>query len=276
MAEVKQKVAEVAVDAAKMTEEHAHEIAEAIPDVVQSLTKMRIGFATLGMAIGAAAASFITWRLVDKKLHQKYSEEAEEEIDQMREHFRSRLVVKEEKPDLIELSRKSAGLGYSTKDPLPAGGPGAPVTKPEEPVKLNVFEEQRELGWNHFDYEHEIAFRKTLPAGYPYLIHEDERHDEDAKDYAETTLTWYAGDDILCDDDDRALPNVDELIGMENLSRFGNGTDSPEVMFIRNDRLEVIMEVNRSPNSYTEEVHGLSHSEDEPRRRRPKFPKWDD
>ena len=190
----------------------------------------------------------------------------------MREHFRARLVVKEEKPDLIALSKRATDLGYSAK-PLPPAGPGAPVTADVPPPEThNVFEQtaaDRYTGWN---YEKEMAYRQTLPAGYPFVIHEDERHE--ATDYAETQLTWYAGDDILCDDDDRALPNVDELIGLENLERFGDGTDDDNVMFIRNDRLEVIMEVNRSPNSYTEEVHGLKHSEEEPRRR-PRFPKWD-
>lgn len=269
MAEVKEEAMKIA----EVTSENVHEIADAIPEVVQSLTKVRLSFAALGAAVGAATAAFATYRLVEKKLRDKYSAEAEEEIEQMREHFRARMVVKEEKPDLVDLSKRATGLGYTPQDPMPAGGPGAPVTSPDpETVKRNVFEMAEPVTTGGWDYAKEVAYRETLAPGTPYVIHEDERHEE--PDYAETTLTWYTGDDILCDDDDRALPNVDELIGLDNLNRFGDGTDSDDVMFVRNDRLEVIMEVNRSPNSYTEEVHGLSHSEDPPRR--PRHPKWDD
>lgn len=273
MAEVKEKAIE---KVAEVTAENVHEVADAIPAVARSLTKIRLGFGAIGLTVGAVTAAFATYRIVEKKLREKYAAQAEEEIEQMRDHFRARLVVKEEKPDLVALSKRADDLGYTHAKPVPPAGPGAPVTSATPEVETrNIFEQTQEDRHSPWNYERELAHRKLLDPGIPYVIHEDERHDEDARDYADTTLTWYAGDDILCDDDDRALPNVDELIGLENLERFGDGTDDPDVMFIRNDRLEVIMEVNRSPNSYTEEVHGLKHSEEEPRRR-PRFPKWDD
>jgi len=275
MAEVKEE----AVKIAEVTAENVHEIADHIPEVVQSLTKVKFGFAALGAAVGAATAAFVTYRLLDKKLREQYAAQAEEEIDGMRDHFRSRLVVKEEKPDLSALNQRTKDLGYQGPQPV-QGGPGAPVTSATPEVETrNIFETTPQsftvTGSGHqWDYDKEVAYRATLVPGAPYVIHEDERHDQDCVDYADTTLTWYSGDDILCDDDDRALPDVEEIIGLANLARFGDGTDDENVMFIRNDRLEVIMEVNRSPNSYTEEVHGLSHSEEPPRRRR--SPKWDD
>jgi hypothetical protein len=49
------------------------------------------------------------------------------------------------------------------------------------------------------------------------------------------------------------------LIGEKNLSRFGHGSQDPSVVYVRNDQLELVYEVVRSPQSYSEEVHGIKH-----------------
>ena len=62
----------------------------------------------------------------------------------------------------------------------------------------------------------------------------------------------------------RQVIGVDErnaLLGEERWSRFGHGSNDAAIVYIRNDQVEIIYEVVRSPISYAEEVHGFSHDD---------------
>jgi len=48
-------------------------------------------------------------------------------------------------------------------------------------------------------------------------------------------------------------------VGERNLNLFGHGSNDASVVYVRNDKLELIFEVVRSPNSFAEEVHGFHH-----------------
>jgi hypothetical protein len=45
------------------------------------------------------------------------------------------------------------------------------------------------------------------------------------------------------------------------LDRFGHGSNDPSIVYIRNDTLEIIYEVVKSPHYYAEEVHGFKHED---------------
>lgn len=276
MAEVEQAVEH----AAEMTAEKVHEVADHIPEVVESLLKMKLGFTALGVAVGAAAGGIIAFRLAHRRLRVEYAKLAEEEIDQMREHFRARLVAKESKPNLaaapaeeiVRTQRYAPDDPHVTsidrlKPPVPVP-PGEPVTS-SGVEKQNVFE-QHGQGPDSWDMQAEVASRE---AGGTYVIHTDER--EEIEGYSQATLTFYAKDGVLCDEDDKVINEEDGLVGPPENLRFGHGSGDPNVVYIRNEHLEVELEIVKSPNSYAEEVHGFSHAE-EPRRRRPSSPKWDD
>jgi hypothetical protein len=52
---------------------------------------------------------------------------------------------------------------------------------------------------------------------------------------------------------------VEDIVG-NALSRFGHGTSDPNVVFVRNDVLQLQIEITRHPNeSYEESVEGLQH-----------------
>jgi hypothetical protein len=119
-----------------------------------------------------------------------------------------------------------------------------------------------------WDYEIEMAWRHENP-GKPFVIHLDE-YGEGGFDPA--FYTFYDDDKILADEHDEVVDDVENLVGYENLEKFGHGSDNANVVMIRNVHLNLDIEVTRSHGSYGEDVAGfLQHShKDEPipRRRR--------
>lgn len=207
---------------------------------------------------GFAAGGFF----IDRRLRKQYERIAEEEIDQMRDHFRARLFAKDEKPNLDELAKVVKEENYSSNadEPAPPGEPNAPAV-PEE--VRNVFEDQKpEDDW---DWEAEKQLRDAQPER-PFVIHIDEKGEND---YDETTLTYYAGDDVLCSSDDTVIDNPDGIVGVINLDKFGHGSNDRNIVYVRNNNLAIDIEVVRSDKTYAEEVHGFKH-EETPRRRRPR------
>ena len=127
----------------------------------------------------------------------------------------------------------------------------APVKAP--PVVIYDGGKSKDENWN---YPEELANRT---ADYPYVIHQDEfKHGEAG--YVQASYTYYAGDDVLVDDDGIPLPHGDQVVGQDNL-KWGHGADDIDVVFVRNDKLEMEMEICRSPNSYEEEILGHDRNE---------------
>jgi hypothetical protein len=96
-------------------------------------------------------------------------------------------------------------------------------------------------------------------AGKPYVIHEDEFTNDNLPQHSVTTYTYYQVDGVLADEDGSRLTDVQETVG-NALNRFGHGTGDPNVVFVRNDALQLQIEITRLPNeSYEQSVEGLQH-----------------
>lgn len=117
-----------------------------------------------------------------------------------------------------------------------------------EPVPSNVFAGDND----DWDYEAELARRD--PSG-PYIIHADEFHN-DERGFSQSTLTWYAGDEILSDDEDPQQPiyNYSDVIGP---LRFGHGSGGdPNVFHVRNEKTKSEFEILKDPGYFKVEVLG--------------------
>lgn len=115
----------------------------------------------------------------------------------------------------------------------------------EEAERNSVFTEV-DPNWN---YEEELKHR-TEDA--PYILHRDEYLEED-NGYSQTTLTFYASDQVLVDTDDTPIYDAHRLVG-ELI--FGKGSGDPSVVYVRNDRLMAEYEVLLEPGYYQVEVLG--------------------
>lgn len=86
----------------------------------------------------------------------------------------------------------------------------------------------------------------------PYIIETSEFVNGDPE-YNQITLTYFDGDGILVDDNMQPISNKVQTIGT-NEPEFGRGSDDINVVYIRNEELEVDFEVVRSDESFAHQV----------------------
>lgn len=224
---------------------------------------------TLGLAMGGG----IGYLIARKREASKYEAIMALEVAELKEHYAAKEVVRDDKPEMEDVMDT---LGYRPEPKVDLKPPvvvqPAPKIQPstfvrEEVVEetvLNVFENENGIVW---DYSVETKRREMTPDG-PHILHVDE-YNAGEKEYDQDTLTWYDGDDVLCDNRDNIVEHGEEKLGLQNLQLFGKGSGDPNVLYIRNDQFEMDYEVIRSDGSYAQEVQGLQHS-DEPEWRGPR------
>lgn len=125
---------------------------------------------------------------------------------------------------------------------------------PEEPSEETSELESRNVfagSDDEWDYETELKRRTTTA---PYILHKDEFY-ADELNYAQITLTYYAGDDILVDEEEAPIYNHNQIVGP---MKFGHGSGDPNVFHVRNDKRRAEYEIIKDPEMYSVEVLGLS------------------
>ena len=231
-----------------LTEQVAEHLEEAAV-ATRRLDTRALSFGLGGLGIGLAVGFFFGYRFNREKIRAEAFEQSEEEVRQIREHYRQRITAAQTKPTVGELIEEK---GYSDERLAPpvyiSPGPGV-VVPPPAPSK------DKDRGWS---YPRELSQRSVEA---PYIIHQDEFTTNETE-YNQVAYTYYAIDDVLVDEDNRPLPYASEVVGINNL-RFGHGTDDDDVVFVRNSKLEVEMEICRVNQSYHEEVLGLDGHHDE-------------
>lgn len=268
--------------------EDVPEIIEEIGAITPGISSDRnLGLFFGGVIIGSGIGAAIGFVVSRRMLETKYNQIAEDEIAVMRDHYHSKLVAHEnttEKEKLEDIVRDQ-GYTASISPPMAVAPPAAVVEAAEddeedeedeedalsenevfdlveEPTQIrNVFKEAEVV--NNWNYHKERARRSPVR---PYVIHIDERQE---RPYEEVSLTYFEGDDVLCDEREEVISNIDRdrMIGEDNLEKFGHGSNDPSIVYIRNDKMEAQYEIVKSPNSYAQEVHGFEHADTRNRRR---------
>jgi hypothetical protein len=276
-------------EATEVVAEVAEHVADQADNVAEVARAVDGKARAIGLGIGLVGGAVVAYMYANKRLRDKYEQITQEEIDEMREHFRKRALVKEEKPDLAAaVDQITEREGYSSpqtpviKEDKDEAEPeeeadvrtvGASEEEPQEEdeveasaAEVNVFEKAEKEADEGWDYEHEVSER--LP-GKPYIIHVDEQHEHEG--YTEMSLIYYAGDDVLCDYHDTPVDDKEKVAGEANLEKFGHGSGDPNIVYVRNDALEIEMEIVKNEGSYAEVVHGFRHGEYGPTRKVKRF-----
>jgi hypothetical protein len=87
----------------------------------------------------------------------------------------------------------------------------------------------------------------------PYIIHRNEYFNDDMGFQSHATLTYYQGDDVLCDEHDTPIYNVHKIVGE---LKFGHGSNDPSIVYIRNEMLKAEYEVVLDSGMFQVEVLG--------------------
>jgi hypothetical protein len=224
-----------------------------IADATRRINTNSVGFFVGGMVVGFAFGFYWGYKYNKEAIKAEAFKQSEEEVAKIREEYQQKMIAAKPKPSVDEVIEEK-GYGRSLKPPVPGLVDPTPVSPP--PVVIYEGGKDKNSGW---DFIEELDKRLE---GEPYIIHQDE-FSQNEKGYSQVTYTYYAADDVLVDEENgHPLPHADMIVGVNNL-RFGHGTDDIDVVFVRNDRLELDMEICRSPDSYEEEVLGISNEPDE-------------
>lgn len=270
--------------------ERAPETTEKLAEFSEKyLTKLKVQYGLLGVVAGAAAGGLVAWKISYLKAKKDANQRADDEIAEMREHYLAKGRAMEAQAGKGDLDQIVKDRGYVSPEPDTSASPPMAVQPPksvvdsdddekppddsemgensvegpngvkargEEAVR-NIFQQREQVVPHEWDRDREL--RRRSP-DFPYVVHHDERHELEG--YSDVSYTYYAADDVLCDERDEVIDPArrDELVGEANLDRFGHGSGDPMIVFIRNDNLEILYEIIKSPNSFAEEVHGFTHN----------------
>jgi hypothetical protein len=213
---------------------------EEVAEATRRINTNSVGFFLGGVAVGFGLGFYWGYKFNKEAIKAEAFKQSEAEVAKIRESYQQRTIAAQPKPSVEELIEEK---GYER--PLP---PPVPVHEP--PVSSFV----RDLDSEEWDFVVELKSRLGQEA---YVIHQNEFHENGPK-YKQVTYTYYQGDHVLTDEDESRL-SIDNVIGSSNNLQFGHGTDDEDVVFIRNDKLKLDMEVCRTPKSWEEEVLGIEN-----------------
>ena len=211
------------------------------------------GGGLVGFGIGCVGMYFVC----NQQLKTKYAQIADEEIEQVKAHYR------EKEMELLDLQKEISSQEKPEIDALVSKYQGKSVEEAVEELREEeevILDSPNMPDWSYrdiWDQNREMAQRDK---SIPYIIHQEEFNADDSYDH-QPTLTYFEGDDVLVDEADEVITKKDEVVGLENLTKFGHGSGDPNVLYIRNDRLQQDMEILLHKSHYAKEVLGL---EEEP------------
>lgn len=247
--------------------------------VVQTKSFAIVASSLVASASGAVGGYFFA----KKRLEKKYADISEQEIREAKtfytklykvgdENDLSTIAAKYEDPDepaeavvseddirqaaeILDNERYSTHVSYDKVGKTEVTEEQIEV---KASIKKNIFDSQTE-GNGEFDQAEEFAKRER---GEPYIITKDEFF-ENETEFSQVSFEYFEDDDVLCDEQNRALTSAEEneAVGSGNLL-FGRGSGDNNVVYIRNEKLEVEYEVRLCKGSFKEEVLGfIEHSE---------------
>lgn len=211
-------------------------------------------------AVGSLAAGFaIGYKVAEKRISAQFEQRLEKETAGMREFYQvarkpyatpqeaAAALMTEEVPESETPTAETANNKVAYHKIVKTEY--APEDDPEEELAVEA-----EVGPRP-----EEVHQNVFVDGAPILISQEEFM-ENESEYVQGNLTYYKTDAVLADEKDDVIEDRDAVIGDNNLARFGdprNGSSDPNIIHVRNPRLQMEFEVCLSENSYRREVLGI-------------------
>lgn len=179
----------------------------------------------VAFATGALIGSVVAWKFAENK----YRQIAQEEIDAMSEYYRNKEKNAEKDEDAY-IDSESERCEELREGVLMGGAIDIPV--PQEYKDLTSQYSETEV---------------NPMEDRPYVIPPEAYGELDG--YECNSLNYYA-DGVIADDFDDVIDDVDDIIGVDALTHFGEYED--DAVFVRNDRLRCDYEVLRDTRKFSE------------------------
>jgi len=240
------------------------------------------GAGLIGVGVGAVYAWAITADLAEQKA-QRMTAEFERMDEKLREKmgYSAHLELENERLNTYvdELEQK---LLSNTE--ISPEGDSAEIVSPDE---VEAFPEGETPAETRARLQEQVRQYTNVPGAAEFIGEEAERvvvesskqeppfvisqlefadaNDEEGGEYGKSTYTYYEKGRVLLDENDEVVPQreVDHMVGWRNLSRFGDQSGQPDVVFIRNRRTEtdyeVVLEADEEPPAYVK--YGMDKEE---------------
>lgn len=203
------------------------------------MSKLNFAMFMAGATVGSAA----TWLYLKKH----YEQIAQEEIDSVK------AVFAERKPDFNTNNK-------AQKDEQSENQHKADIAKLKPDLVDYAAKLQKEGYTNYTEHSQKntIEEKDEPMPDKPYIISTDDFGNSD--NYTQISLTYYAKDGVLADDEDEIVEDIDDTVGEDFADHFGDYED--DSVFVRNDRLRCDYEICRDNRSFRE-VTGMEPGQED-------------
>lgn len=186
------------------------------------------------LVTGAVVGSVVTWKV----LRTKYDQILQDEIDSIKEYYKK----KNENTELVE-EKSELTIGQQLKN----------VVQDRKEYAKTI----EEAGYMDYTQPDEDSEEERIPpedrlevtTDIPYVISPEE-YGEDER-YTQVSLTLYS-DAFVADKDGQLIEDVDDIIGMESLTHFGEYED--DSVFVRNEKYHCEYEILLDQRRYTDVI----------------------
>lgn len=211
----------------------------------------------LGFGIAIGAVSGIA--LMRKKIEDEYEVIIQEEIASIKARFdKKKEKLAQDIKDLEEDMNgevSAASMTTVTKDEEKVGKRYRGIVKnagysnredndsSEEEAEGDVSEEEYRC-----EQKSRAANSRVGMSNEPYPISEEAFYEE-CNHFDKITLSFYEDDEVLTEDDEEVIEDKTRIVG-DCLERFGELSSDPEVVYVRNEYLQIDYEVIRLSKPY--------------------------
>lgn len=192
----------------------------------------------LAFIFGAAIGSACTF----KYAHSKYEKLYQEECASMKESLSSM----NQDSDEASSDENRDDISEEESEEKKAAEKMIDLKKHSEILKENGYTNYTKPGDINDDEEYNCDPSLDYK---PYLVNPSDFGQEDG--YEVISVIFYA-DQILTDDNNDIVRDVEEFVGFESLSHFGDYEDDPDSVYVRNPKLRLDIEILRSEQTYKE------------------------
>ena len=108
--------------------------------------------------------------------------------------------------------------------------------------------------------KHEKDAQESMPEptpDRPYVITHDQYMTDDVLKENKVSVIYFEDDGQLADESGHLVNSVEALVGRENLERFGLGSQDRNIVYIRNEKMDIDIEVVRDKRCFQNVILGV-------------------